>query len=61
MLLEIRKMLTPDQWKKVKAIQPEDRHVVVVQRFHGGPDGRKGDGPPPLPPVDGEKQLQPQQ
>jgi Spy/CpxP family protein refolding chaperone len=51
MLLGIRKVLTPDQWKKVKDLPGERR--VVVQRFERdrrGPDGRD-DGPAPLPPA----------
>jgi len=53
MLLEIRKVLTPDQWKKLKTIQPEDRRILM-HRFGPGPDGRRGDGPSPQPPQDGQ-------
>lgn len=48
MLLGIRKVLTPEQWKKVKDLPGERR--VFVQRFdrgpHRGPDGHDDDGPP---------------
>src|SRR5579883_1512505 len=60
MLLEIRKVLTPDQWKKVKAIQPEEKRIVI-RRFGPGEDRRKDDAPPlpPLPDGGEGKQLQP--
>jgi Spy/CpxP family protein refolding chaperone len=49
MLLEIRKVLTPDQWKKVKELQPEEKRVFIQRFSGGGREFHKGDGPPPLP------------
>lgn len=47
MLLGLRQVLTPDQWKKLKDLPSEKR--IFVQRFHRDHDG---DGPP-LPPKGG--------
>src|SRR5579883_875050 len=47
MLLGIRKVLTPDQWKKVKELPGERR--VFVQRFHRDERGDDGPAPPPAP------------
>ena len=56
MLLGLRRVLTPDQWKKLQAERMdhrgpggmEGRHRGTEGMMHGGPDG-----PPPPPPLPG--------
>lgn len=60
MLFDIRKILTPEQWQKLKAMRAEHRDDRMMMREHrrgpggpGGPDGQMGwkprQGAPPPP------------
>jgi Spy/CpxP family protein refolding chaperone len=58
MLFDIRKVLTQEQWQKLKAMRMEHRDDRMMRDHHrgpGGPDGGRGwkQGPGAPPPPDG--------
>ena len=50
MTLDFRKILTPDQWKQLRALMPPPPGPGMMKRFGHGPDGPGGPGGPDAPP-----------
>jgi Spy/CpxP family protein refolding chaperone len=57
MLLGLRRILTPDQWKKLQEQRREGRGHVFFERRRGGPDEPHGAGAPAGPGGPGQSEL----